>query len=200
MRRNLGQMSFLRIHTMIGILAFMIPILQIILCGLQPSISATWYTCARDTFVGTLCICGGFFICNQGYDWQDDAAFNICGVCFFLIAFFPCEGIVPYLPAWHSYVHYTAATTLFLTLGLICRFLFISSDKKGYHIQKYKRNIVYKICAGVIFVCVAILAFGTFIHFKYLIYTMEWIMLYAFGTAFLVKGTGGKVLNIHDEA
>lgn len=195
-------MSFLRIHTMISILAFIIPILQIALCGLQPSISATWYTCARDTFVGTLCICGGFFICNQGYNWKDDAAFNLCGVCFFLIAFFPCEGVVSYLPAWHPYVHYIAATILFINLGLICRYLFTSSEGRHTY-QKSKRNKLYSICGSVIFMCVAILAISnipSFRHPKCLIYFCEWIMLYSFGTAFLVKGTGGKILNIHDNA
>ncbi|HET8922593.1 MAG TPA: hypothetical protein VFN26_06305 [Candidatus Acidoferrum sp.] len=42
--------------------------------GLQPSISAYYYTDMRNVFVGSLCAIGVFLLSCKGYDWRDEAA------------------------------------------------------------------------------------------------------------------------------
>lgn len=187
-------MSFLRLHTFIAIVGLSLPFIMLVGLGVPTSISETWYSHMRDVFVGALCACGAFFICNQGYDFMDDFAFNLCGVCFLLIAFFPCEGYVEYMPSWHSCVHYVAACILFFTLGTICFFLFTKS-KGNMTEEKLKRNLIYEVCGITIYFSILTLLTSNFIFMgKFVIFYNETVMLIAFCTAFIVKGTSGRII------
>lgn len=167
-----------RLHNFIGVTGLIIPFI----CYGSPSISQSYYTSSRDFFVAALSASGSFFICNKGYDWKDSLIFNICGVCFFLVAFCPCESSL-------SKVHYIAAATLFFLLGFICLFLFTLHGARVTK-QKKMRNIYYRICGISIFTCLILCASKIAP-----IWIFEDIMLFFFCSAFLIKG---KFFNEND--
>lgn len=173
------------------------------------SISASYYTGARNFFVGSLCAVGIFLISSVGY--KRDIKYSIfAGVMAFLVAFDPCGspppgqnfcGMRADLPYPYSgNVHFVSAILLFLTFAFFCLVLFTRSTDdpngfaprlKGLPEKKKQRNKVFIVC-GVIMVA----AMGSFVvakmvdpelrHHELLI--VEWICLWAFGVAWLVKG------------
>jgi hypothetical protein len=201
--RSQGELkTYLRLHTFIAITGYAIaPLVLIVylICGLgiPDSISATFYSPAAPYFIGALYVCSAFFIADKGYNTEEDAAFNICGLMFWLIQEFGCNGK-------YSFIHYASATILFITLGFICYRLFSLNRHAParYTQNKDIRELVYKSAGITIYICVAVLAvtsyFKIFQH-CHLTFFLEWIMLWSFCTAFIVKGTKGKALKIQDE-
>lgn len=216
MKRSVGQMSFLRLHNLIGICSFILPLILLIgtvpFCGIQGSMSACWYTNMRDVFVGSLYLCGGFFIANKGYDQTDNRLFNLCGICFFLIATFPCEqsntlcslyiyNITITIQKYHVYIHYITASVLFSTLAIICLTQFVKSSYNQPIDGKRQRNVLYIICGWLIIIGILLLISSRYLfpNWTWSTFAAEIIMLFSFGTAFIVKGTGGKIVNLHDK-
>lgn len=161
----------------------------------------------RDVFSGCLYVCGAFFLVNQGYDLKDNLLYKLCGICFLIIANVPCEiemsdcvtFIPDYLPKYHTQIHYAAASILFSTLGYISMFQFTKSSGR-YTEEKHKRNLVYEICGVFIFFSIIVLIASNFILIsKYITFIMEIVMLYSFATAFIVKGTKGRIIKYEDD-
>ncbi len=171
------------------------------------SISASYYTGARNYFIGSLCAVGVFLVCSIGY--KPDRPFSIfAGFMAFFVAFCPTDvDCGCYLPSsqppfTHSYVvHRIAAVLLFLTFAVFCIFLFTRSTQhphsfwprfSGLPHQKKKRNVFFVLCGCAILV--AMIAYPSLRHFfpvpklSHLMYVIEWICLWAFGWAWLVKG------------
>lgn len=170
------------------------------------SISASYYTGARNVFIGSLSAVGVFLICSIGY--KPDRFWSLfAGAMAFLVAFCPtkpdtgCQVPNPGPPFTYShYIHMFAATALFITFAIFCLFLFTRSadtpNKFGPHVsglprQKKKRNALFIFCGCVMGVAMLFYAFASHLlpnppH--RLLLVIEWICLWAFGCAWLVKG------------
>lgn len=169
------------------------------------SISASYYTGARNYFVGSLCAVGVFLVCSVGY--KEDTLWSIfAGAMAFLVAFCPTRpgpcslpnAHVPFPDSW--VIHMAAAIALFLTFAIFCLFLFTrSSQSPGVAMpklstlpdQKKKRNVVFIVCGSGMLVCMAALAVAKLMdrdlnHYEVLI--VEWLCLLLFGIAWIVKG------------
>jgi len=57
--------------------------------GIQPSLSAYYYTGMKNVFVGTLCAIGVFLFSYRGYSKKDNIAANIAAFCAIGTALFP---------------------------------------------------------------------------------------------------------------
>jgi hypothetical protein len=170
--------SFLRLRKYIGLLGLLLPFLVVWKAGVLSSISFSYYTGARDVFVGSLYAIGIFLFCDKGYDLTDTLANRIAGLCAVLVANFPCNGI-------YAWIHYVSATALFVTLGFISMFLFTKSDGCFTEMKRI-RNEIYIICGAAIFTCVIIIAVCA--YFNHPIFKPETGCLIPFGIAWLVKG------------
>ena len=174
------------------------------------SISASYHTDARNLFVGSLCAIGVFLICSIGY--KEDKWWSILAGCLaVIVAFCPtdvdsrCRVDGPSDPSWTPVVHGVAACALFLVLTYFCLVLFTRSSAnvpgarrrflKGLPRPKQRRNLVYIACGCVMLA--AIIAFAGFRLAKtlwghpepaYLVLVVEWVCLWAFGGAWLIKG------------
>lgn len=178
---------------------------------LPSSISGSYYTAARNFFIGSLCSVGVFLITSLGY--REDWPYSLfAGTMAFLVAFFPtgpdscCSFDGAHLPFEGSnLVHAGAAIALFLTLAWFCLVLFCRSSDDPHRLrprwnipfspQKQKRNRVFIICGCTMLAAMAYYAvvmllkrFGGRAEPHYALLVVEWICLWAFGVAWLVKG------------
>jgi len=190
-----------------GILGMFFPIIltigtQFFECReLQNAISTYYYTNMRDFFVGILFAIGITFFCYNGYDKYDKIASWFATVSIICIAVFPTNnestclfGLKSNLSTTSGLLHNISATTLFITLAVMCLFLFTKSNQFPTE-EKKIRNKIYKTCGIIIFSSLIFLALYMntnllrlqFGHWKP-VFLFESIMLIAFGFAWIVKG------------
>lgn len=168
---------------------------------LQNAISTYYYTNMRDFFVGILFAIGITFFCYNGYDKYDRIASWFATVSIICIAVFPTNnestclfGLKSNLSTTSGLLHNISATTLFITLAVMCLFLFTKSNQFPTE-EKKIRNKIYKTCGIIIFSSLIFLALYMntnllrlqFGHWKP-VFLFESIMLIAFGFAWIVKG------------
>lgn len=199
-----------------GYIGFLLPPVVLIydkyltLGCLPSSISASYHTGARNLLVGLLCAVGVFLICSIGY--REDKPWSIfAGAMAFLVAFCPTHMDTCHItgasdpPAVISAVHAIAACALFLTFAYFCLVLFIKTTANGVTVAKpnlatlpkpkRKRNVVYIVCGWIIVAATAIYGiWSAGFHLlkiekpHHLLFGVEWVCLWAFGFAWLVKG------------
>ncbi len=190
-----------------GILGMLLPFIltigtQFFECKeLQNAISTYYHTNMRDLFVGILFAMGITFFCYNGYDKYDKIASWFASISIICIAIFPTNnestclfGLKLNISNTSSYLHNISATTLFITLAVMCLFLFTKSTPNPTE-EKKVRNKIYKSCGIIIFASLIFLAIYMntnilrlqFGHWKP-VFLFESIMLLAFGFAWIVKG------------
>jgi hypothetical protein len=180
----------------------------------QKSISHYYYSKTHIVFVGTLCVLGGFLISYYGTNKWESRLSNLAGVCAFGIAAFPTtitefianknidnlylEVCVPVTSGW-GIVHFVFAGVLFACFTTFCLVFFQKPDETytGEEAVKFKRRQrIYKICGWVIIVSIVMIAIFNFLldvtggFFAYSTFIFETTSLWAFGSAWLVKGSG----------
>jgi hypothetical protein len=165
--------------------------------NLPTSISDYYYTSMRSLFEGSLCSIAIFSFFCLGYDIKDEIASKLSGLFAFGVAFCPTA---PDSGATHQQVvvgdvHLTFATLLFITLAYFCFCLFtLTTPGLAPTRKKLQRNLVYRICGGVILVSIVICARSKLLPNMTMIgplgtmFCFETTALIAFGTAWLVKG------------
>jgi hypothetical protein len=90
------------------------------------SMSGSYYTSARNLFVGSLCALGVFLFGYRHTKRQNRITW-LAGVCAVLVAFAPTAPAKPLTePAWVNYLHHIAAIALIGTLGLFCWVIFFA--------------------------------------------------------------------------
>lgn len=166
--------------------------------GLQPSISAYYYTDTRNFLVGGLCGIALFLFATRGYDDRDAIASRLSSIFGLGVAFFPTEPVCNATPfqIHIGWIHDVSATSLFLTLGFFCIFQFTQTTPGVAPTRmKLVRNTVYTICGYIIFACIAISGlFGLIDHFRHHtvwrthLFWFESVAILAFGFAWLTKG------------
>lgn len=194
--------SFLFLRRWIGIVGVTLPIVLIAGVALTSgqllsSISASYHSDLRNVFVGGMCAVGVFMIFYRGVDPWENAFSNLAGAAGILLALFPTRPAKD--PTQAAKViggfHIGFSVVFFVTLAVICFFLFprLEPESNVGQSRKPLRNIIYRGCGITIAVClVAILVFGWFLEsetrFLHPVLWLEALAIFAFGTAWLIKG------------
>ena len=180
---------------MTGILLPLLVCLRI--WDIPPSLSATWYTDARDVFTGSLAVVGGALGCFRGYDSRDRRRAIIACIGAMGVAWFPMAP--PNAVGWievQGWIHFAAALAFFGALASMCLRLFPLSDRSDMGVQKLRRNMVYRTCGSAIIAgTVALAAVALLTEHHWSIFWIESLMVWSFGAAFAVKGEMVQALN-----
>lgn len=180
----------------------------------QPSISHYYYSKMHIVFVLILCVLGAFLITYKGKGKLESRLSNLAGYCAFGIASLPTKfkGFRPPEYAGNQYlelcktvtdfwgsVHFGFAGALFACFVIFCLCFFQKPDDDytGEELKKFnKRKRLYKICGWVIIVSIAMIGILNFIIepeevglFVYSTFIFETTSMWAFGIAWLVKGS-----------
>jgi hypothetical protein len=126
------------------------------------SISATFYANSGPIMIGCLFTVGCLLCTYEGYDLADSLLNKISGIGAFGVAAFPCNTFgaperagIFYIPiAVSNVLHFIAAGAVFGGMALNITINFTKSGgamTRG----KRRRNILYRICGGVIFAMIA---------------------------------------------
>ncbi len=188
--------SYLDLRKAVGWIGILLPF--VLMLGLAvffpkeqtpPSISHYYHTPMRDLFVGALCAVALFMFFYCGYTKLDKWVGNIVGIFAIGVAFFPTCKINGTLDL-QSTVHYICATMFFLTLACFSFFIFTRTEnKKKMSKQKKIRNIIYRACGIIMFVCmIGIVSHNPANKSSTLVFWFETIALVAFGVSWLTKG------------
>ena len=207
--KNRSQLtSYKSLRKLIGILGILLPLICYLggrlfaSLTLQPSISAYYFTNARDFFVGLLVAVALFLMTYKGYEVIDNVITNVTGIAGFGIAIFPCLPLIDKVkpvgffqlnPCTSNIIHLSCAGTFFTLLAINSIFLFtLTKDKRTMTRNKKRRNVVYITCGIAIIVSLIILVLAKlipgFLAYGNTVFILETIMLFAFGISWLVKG------------
>ena len=204
--------TYRRLRRMIGLLGVALPIVLVLLSlfpffdtAIQHSISDYYYTHLREVFTGTLCGVGLFLICYKGYDnphiWKNDNFLtNFSGIMAFGVAFMPTTAgncsekiftLVPSCVPWLGWLHYACAALLFLTFSILSINVFTigQNDDRSLPTSWINENHIYKVCGYSILVFIVMVPVSAKFHlFEDSTLVFEALSLFAFGTAWLIKG------------
>ena len=117
------------LRLLMGIIALSLPfVVSLIAFESLSSISASYYTEARDAFVGLLLIVGAFLWAYNGHGPKEAIASKIASVAAILVAIFPtsCADCTVKIPTIFPVtkitpiIHYVAALCLFSILAYFC--------------------------------------------------------------------------------
>lgn len=208
------ELSYLAIRRAVGVLGIALPVVVSIgacLFGrcqvLKDSISDYYYTIMGTAFTGILCAVALFMYSYKGLDNWDRITSGLACVFALGVAFFPmnvdsncvlcnqCNVMSRAVQPWRDNIHFGSAGALFIDFACMSLFLFTKSDKPKSKRGKKKnqRNNVYIICGLVMIAALLMVLFikvgivhKTFIPHS--TFWMEFVMLWAFGSSWLVKG------------
>lgn len=201
-----------------GILLPIVVVLGCYLLGAGPfswqhSVSHYYYSLMHIVFVSILCVLGGFLITYQGKDRWESRLSNLAGCCAFGIAAFPTsfDGFQPVHAGKNQYlqlmnpvagvwggIHYAFAAVLFICFIIFCLYFFQKPDEQYTGVEEVKfkrRKLLYTICGWIIIVSLVMIPLIGFVikpqtgFFVYGTFIFETTSLWAFGTAWLVKGS-----------
>ena len=195
--------SYLGLRKAVGIIGFTLPFVLALGKmlvegpGIQSSISRYYYTDMRNVFVGSLCAIGVFLMSCKGYDRKDEIAGYLSGYLAIGVALFPTtpDTGASSQAKLIGTVHLMLAALLFLTFVYFSLALFTkTSPDKTPTRQKYRRNIVYRVCgytilASIFFMLVVALPpVEKFTEWLTPVFWLESVAVVAFGVSWLTKG------------
>jgi len=133
----------------VGVVAMGLPLaVYLITFTITSSISASYYTDARDIFVGLLFVIGALFLAYQGHkdNIQEKWFSKIGAIAAFCAAIFPtsCDQCGPDV---NSTIHYIAAFVLFSSVVYFCLFAFTGRAKAKIMDEEKQKN-KYQMEAG----------------------------------------------------
>ena len=199
-------MSYLGIRRSLGMLAFVLPLLLgpfgflVLGIAIQENMSSYYYTPLRDIFVGTMCAMGIFLFCYHGYDSLENWTGNLACLSAFGVALCPLDPNSDPLrqSTIVGYIHTVSGGTFFLTLAIFSLYHF----PRGHFGLRLKtrdeqRDGLYLASGLTIAGCMGVMAIHVFLvpdaykdslrKFNVLFW-LEWIAVWAFSGAWLVKG------------
>jgi hypothetical protein len=181
------------LRLLVGLIAFALPFVVCFLSSAPlSSISASYYTNARDVFVGMLFVVSAFLWAYNGHTTGESWASKGASLAAILVALCPtacdqCETDIK------AVIHYAAAAALFTILAYFC-FGPFRKNTRGRGGKKGRRSKIYLACGWIMIGCMlgmgisklslpdeTINALGT-------IYWAEAMALIAFGVAWMVAG------------
>jgi hypothetical protein len=181
------------LRLLMGIIALALPIVvSIISSVVLTSISASYYTEARDVYVGMLFIVGSFWWAYNGHTPKEKMAGKFASVAAILVAVCPtaCDSCEP---SWIFKAHAAAAVTLFSILAYFC-FGPFRKDTKGRGGKKGRRSKIYLTCGWIMVACMLVEVAATYalprdtVNGLRITYWVETTALAAFGVAWIVAG------------
>ena len=111
------------------------------------SMSGSYYTSARNLFVGSLCALG-VFLFGYRHTTRQNRCTWFAGVCAVLVAFNPTAPARPLTePAWINVVHHLAAIALIGTLGVFCWVIFFAEHAKSVPRQAKEPSLLARLGA-----------------------------------------------------
>lgn len=181
------------LRLMLGIIALSLPfVVTFVARDSLPSISASYFTNARDVFVGALFVVGGLMLTYNGHTTFEALASKVAAVSALLVALFPTSKVACESSST-STVHTVAAVVLFLILAYFC-FGPFRENTKGKGGKKGRRAKFYFACGCLILGSMAVGLIGELVlpcetlQAIDLIYWVETVALSAFGVAWIVAG------------
>ena len=181
------------LRLLMGFIALALPFTVSILSSSPlSSISASYYTEARDAFVGMLFVVSAFLWAYNGHSLKEAYASKIASLAAVFVAIFPtsCDLCKPEIK---SFIHYGAAATLFAILAYFC-FGPFRKNTKGKGGKKGRRSKIYFTCGCIMVGCMLGLVVTKLTVSEKMIkalsvtYWAEAIALCAFGFAWIVSG------------
>ena len=199
-------MSYLGIRRSLGSLAFLLPLVLgpfgylVLGIEIQDNMSSYYHTPLRDVFVGAMCAMGIFLFCYHGYDAVENWTSNLACLSAIGIALCPLDFNSD--PLHQStivgYIHTLSGGVFFTTLAVFSLLHF----PRGHFGLRLKtrdgqRDGIYVVSGVTILGCMSLMGIHLFVlpndakatlnHFGF-IFWMEWIAVWAFSAAWLVKG------------
>jgi len=181
------------LRLLMGVIALSMPFVVRALAGESlSSISASYYTAARDAFVGMLFVVGAFLWAYNGHTPSEATASKVAALAALCVAVFPttCSDCQVTLVSW---VHYIAAVVLFSILAYFCLGPF-RERTKGQPGKKGRRAKIYFICGWVMVLCMVAAVLAKLVLSPELMDRLEitfWAeatALVAFGVAWITAG------------
>lgn len=181
------------LRLLVGIIALAIPFVVWWVSNVYlTSISASYYTDARDAFVGMLFVVGAFLWAYNGHSQKQKLASKVAAVSAIGVALFPttCDTCTS---STTGTLHYIFAAVLFIILTVFC-FVFFQKDIKGQGGEKGRRSKIYFACGVLMVLAMLILASQLVIDFEEkfgwmrVTFWAEALALGAFGVAWIVAG------------
>ncbi|WP_123924583.1 MULTISPECIES: DUF998 domain-containing protein [unclassified Flavobacterium] len=209
---NYDIFTYRRIRRAIGYLGFLLPVFLVgfslipfFQTKIQPSVSDYYYTNLREIFTGTLCAVGLFLIRYKGHGNKsifknDNLLTNIAGIMAIGVALVPTNPesisqkiytIIPLTEKWLGWLHYGFAAVLFLILALLAINVFTITQEKYIETPKsiLNENNIYRTCGYIILISIVLVPVSESLKlFTYSTLALEALALFAFGTAWLIKG------------
>ena len=181
------------LRLLMAIIAFALPfIVTFISSTTLTSISASYYTEARDIFVGLLFVVSAFLLAYNGHTSSEAWASKAACFAAVVAALNPtsCDICAPDI---QSKIHYFAAVIFFGILAYFCLGPF-RKNTKGQEGKKGRRAKIYFACGWIIIICMLTMGLTKFTvpdqirNSLYITYWGESIALWAFGAAWMVAG------------
>ena len=188
-----------------GLIALTLPEIVVALAGKTlPSISASYYSNARDMFVGPLFVVGAFLYAYNGHSDGESYASKVASLAALCVASFPtaCDGCPV---GASSIVHYVAAALLFSVLAYFCFIPFQKGIRGKPGKGKARRRWIYFISGSVMIGCMVVIAMANLIMApetlaKWRItFWGEAIALTAFGIAWIASGKTLRLIADEEE-
>ena len=187
-------LSYLAIRRFLGILGILLPL--VLLIGgcltdgsLRNSISDYYHSpnpLIHGFFIGIMCAIGVFLVCYKGHDSKDNWVASIAGIAAFGIAIFPAaqgDNKMVFMGIPYACIHYASAAVFLIALSIMSCCLF-TKGKNKFPLE----NTIYRVCGGIIFLMVLVVAFILFRGVSSTIFWLESVAVWAFGISWLVKG------------
>lgn len=194
--------DYLTLRACIGIIALALPFVVSLVALTRDSItltsiSASYYSSARDLFVGMLFIVGSFLFAYKGHSKTEVQVSNIAAISAYGVALAPttCDTCTT-SPA--SIIHLVSAGLLFSCLAYFClgpfrRKLVGMGGKKRLRSRIYLASGIIMLASIAFIALTNLLMPGEAIERLRIVYWGEAIALLAFGTSWFVSG---KVLRL----
>jgi riboflavin transporter FmnP len=192
------------LRLLMGLIALSLPIIVSALAGKSlTSISASYYSGARDMFVGLLFIVGAFLFAYNGHSDIESLASKIASLAALFVAYFPtaCDSCRSGIA---SITHHVAATVLFSILAYFC-FIPFRRKVKNFGGKKARRSVIYLVCGWIMIVCMVVIFVTSQVLPKEILmrlrvtYYGEAVALMAFGVAWIAAGKAFRLIADDDE-
>ena len=185
-------LDYRTLRLLMGLIAFLLPpVVTLIASTALPSISASYYTQARDEFVGLLFIVGSLWLAYNGRSTQEMRMSKVAALAAIGVAVFPESPGNSSPGSWVSTAHVVCAVTMFSILAYFC-FGPFRQFTKGQPGKKRLRSNIYLVCGWIMVGCMVFYALATrllpgeLVRELRLTYWTETIALAAFGVAWMV--------------
>jgi uncharacterized membrane protein len=189
----------------IGIIAFAMPFVVTFISGQAlSSISESYYSGARNEFVGLLFVVGSFLLAYNGYTATQSVASKIASFAAILIALCPANRDMCPINV-SSIVHACSAVALLLILAYFCIGPFSGKAKIKNTKKSRRRGTVYLTCGVVMIGCVLAVAVSNAVLHQITVVTLritywaETVALASFGIAWMTASKAFALFADDDE-